>query len=261
MNLLRAAWFLPVVAVALLSSACVESREEYWIDARGGGRGEIAISLPATALRLHGGEEGAGEMIDSFMREIPGIELTKREVSTDGDRATMRIAFRFDSALDLAEFTESPAMRELPSAVTHLTGKVDVSLRGRELSYIRRSDPGRAIPGVSLLPASRLDGRLVTIIHLPSPAKESNATHVDDGGRTLVWDTTLAAAVKKPLVMRFKIDIPIPWPLVLGVGLPLGLAGGFVIVRLRKRSGPRQAMNSPCGCAAAPESSPREPRT
>jgi hypothetical protein len=155
MNVFRAALFLTAVAAAILSSSCVNSREEYWIDARGGGRGEMTFTLPAAALRLHGGVAGVEKMIDSFLKEIPGIEATRREVTVNGDRAEVALAFRFDSALDLTEFAESPAMRELPSAVTHLTGHVDVSLRGRELTYTRRSDPGRAIPGVSLLPASR----------------------------------------------------------------------------------------------------------
>jgi hypothetical protein len=255
MNVFRAALFLTAVAAAILSSSCVDSREEYWIDARGGGRGEMTFTLPAAALRLHGGVAGVEKMIDSFLKEIPGIEATRREVTVNGDRAEVALAFRFDSALDLTEFAESPAMRELPSAVTHLTGHVDVSLRGRELTYTRRSDPGRAIPGVSLLPASRLDGRLVTIIHLPSPANETNATRMENGGRTLVWDTPLADAVKAPLVMHFKMDIPIPWTLVLGVGVPVGLAGVILLVR---RFSPRK---SPCGCAVPPESSAREPRT
>ncbi len=255
MNVFRAAVFLTAMAVAILSSSCVDSREEYWIDARGGGRGEMTFSMPAAALRLHNGEAGVQRMIDSFLKEIPGIEPTHREVTASGDRAQVTLAFTFDSALDLAEFADSPAVRELPSAVTHLTGQVDVSLRGRELSYTRRSDPGRAIPGVSLLPASRLDGRLVTVIHLPSPAKESNATRLENGGHTLVWDTSLADAVKAPLVMHFKIDVPIPWLLVLGVGVPAGLAGVILLIR---RFSPRK---SPCGCAPPPESSPREPRT
>ena len=249
MNPLRAAMHAAVAAAALLAAACVDSREEYWIDSRGGGRAEITLTIPATALRLQGGEQGVTEMIDSFMREIPGVEMTHRGVETHGDRATVEIKLKFGSALDLAEFANSPALRELPSAVRQLTGMVDVSLSGRELSYTRSSHPGRVIPVVSLLPSSRFDGRLVTIIHLPAAAKESNATRLENDGRTLVWDRPLADAMKAPLVTRFKMDIPIPWPLVLGVGMPVGLGCGFLLVR---RFRPRK---SPCGCAVPPESS------
>ncbi|MFZ9937431.1 MAG: hypothetical protein ACO3JG_10300 [Luteolibacter sp.] len=249
MNVFRASVFLTVMAAAVLSSSCVDSHEEYWIDARGGGRGEMSFTLPAAALRLHGGEAGVERMIDSFLEKIPGIEPTRHGVTVNGERAEVAVAFRFNSALDLADFADNPAVRELPSAVTHLTGQMDVSLRGRELSYTRRSDPGRAIPGVSLLPASRLDGRLVTIIHLPSPAKASNAARLENDGRTLVWDTPLADAVKSPQVMHFKMDVPIPWTLVLGVGVPAGLAG---VVLLARRFSPRK---SPCGRASPPESS------
>lgn len=248
MNVFRAAVLITVIAAALLSSSCVDSREEYWIDARGGGRGEMSFTMPATALRLHGGEAGVERMIDAFLKKIPGIEPTRREVSVHGERAEVALAFRFESALDLADFADSSAARELPSAVRHLAGSVDVSLYGRELAYTRQSDPGRAIPGVSLLPASRLAGRLVTIIHLPSPASETNATRMENDGCTLVWDTPLADAVKAPLEMHFKMNVPIPWSLVLGFGLPVGLAGVILLVR---RFSPRK---SPCGRASPPES-------
>jgi hypothetical protein len=188
-------------------------------------------------------------MIDTFVRRTPGIELTHREATIDGDRAKVSVTFRFDSALDLAEFAESEAVRELPTAAAHFTGQVDVSLRGRELSYTRSSNPGRAIPVFSLLPSSQLDGRLVTIMHLPAPAKQSNATRMENGGRTLEWNTPLAIAVKAPLVLSFKMDIPIPWPWVLGLGMPVGLGCGFLLFR---RFRPRK---SPCGCAVPPESS------
>ena len=249
MNVFRAALYLSVMAAAILSSSCVDSREEYWIDARGGGRGEIAFTLPAAALRLHGGEAGVERMIDSLLNKIDGIAPTRHEVTVNGDRADVALAFRFDSALDLADFADNPAARAMPAAVKHLTGTMDVALRGRELACTRRSEPGRAIPGVSLLPASRLDGRLVTIIHLPSPPNKSNATRMENGGRTLVWDTPLADAVKAPLVMHFKMDVPIPWTLVLGVGLPVGLAG---VILLARRLSPRK---SPCGHTPPPESS------
>lgn len=217
--------------IVMLASGCVDSREEYWIDSRGGGRGEISLSLPAAALRLHGGEAGVGEMIDSFARGAEGVELNDRSVEITGDRARVRIAFEFGSALDLAELANGPESQSLPAAVRHLTGNVEVSLRGRELSFVRQSTPGRAFPMAPLLPSSRLDGQLVTVMHLPAPASESNATRTENGGRTLIWKAPLATAVKSPLVIRFKIDVPVPWLLVLGVGLPVVLAGGFLLIR------------------------------
>jgi hypothetical protein len=228
---LRAAMLGGCAGIMMLASGCVDSREEYWIDSRGGGRGEISLSIPAAALRLHGGETGVGGMIDSFARGVPGVELSNRSVEITGERARVHVAFEFGSALDLADVADGPALQALPAAVRHLTGNVEVSLRGRELSFIRQSTPGRAFPVVPLLSSSRLDGQLVTIIHLPARARESNATRTENGGRTLIWETPLATAVKAPLVTRFKIDVPVPWLLVLGVALPLALAGGFLLIR------------------------------
>ena len=74
---------------------------------------------------------------------------------------------------------------------------------------------------------------MVTIIHLPSAASSSNASRVENGGRTLIWDTPLARALKSPVSNRFKIEIPIPWKIVTTIALPLTLASGFVFLRIR----------------------------
>lgn len=224
---------LAAIAAAVLAS-CIGSHEEFWIDSRGGGRGEIAYSLPAAALRLYGGEAGVTAMIDEFLRESPAMKRPSREVVQHNGEATVRIAFEFDSAMDLAEIAEGPAIERLPPAVAGLMGDVRVRIRGRSVEYSRVSRPGKALPGAAFMPASHLEGRLVKIIHLPAPATMSNATRVENGGRTLVWETPLAAAVRQSWKTEFKMDVPIPWSLVLGVALPLCLACGFVIVRLRK---------------------------
>ena len=86
------------------------------------------------------------------------------------------------------------------------------------------------------MPASRLAGhRMISIIHLPAPALDSNATRTADGGRTLVWDTPLAEAVKRPVVSRFKMNIPIPPWAVAAVSLTIAAAAGLLLVYFLRR--------------------------
>ena len=223
-----------VLLISILLTSCFESREEFWIDSTGGGRGEVTLSLPAAAIRLHGGESGVEARIDRLLGDSAGVSRVEREVSIDGDRATVRMKFHFDSAMDLAETAESPAMKGMPAPVSHLIGEIRVQLRGRTLEYTRSIRPDRALPGSALLPASSFDGRLVTIMHLPAPVTDSNATQVEDAGRTLVWDIPLAEAMKRPPALRFRMNVPIPWQLVVGVAVPLSLACGIVIVKRRR---------------------------
>jgi hypothetical protein len=228
--IIHAVWLL---AAALLAS-CIDSREEFWVDAWGGGRAEITCTLPAAAARLHGGEQGICRMIDDFLAETPAISVAQREVVTVGERVVVKLELEFDSALELAEIADGAAIQRLPSAAAHLLGEVKVEQRGRTMHFTRSSQPGRLLPGAALLPASSLDGRMVTIIHLPAASSASNADRVENNGRTLVWDTPLTEAVRQPRVTRFSLDIPIPWSLVLGVAVPLTLAGGWLIMRLRR---------------------------
>lgn len=74
------------------------------------------------------------------------------------------------------------------------------------------------------------------IMHLPSVPMESNATRVENAGRTLVWDIPLSQALKSPVVTRFKMQIPIPWHLVATIAVPLsGVACATVLLRRRKQ--------------------------
>jgi hypothetical protein len=81
------------------------------------------------------------------------------------------------------------------------------------------------------MPASSLEGRLVTIMHLPAPASDSNATRTENRGRTLVWETPFATAVKSPVTYRFKMRAPLPWNLLGWIVAPLALLGGVVWIR------------------------------
>lgn len=230
-----------LLVIACLLTSCIDSREEFWLEANGSGHAEITCSLPSAAARMQGGESGIREMIATFFKNTPEITASSHEVTTDGDRTRVKVRVSFDSALDLLNVASGPAIRHLPSAATHLAGQVNATFRGRTLDLTRTIAPGKALPGAAFLPDSQFEGhRLVTLLHLPAAASRSNATRVENGGRTLVWDTPLAAAIRAPVTARFQMDIPIPWALVTAIVLPLALAGGFACFRIRKSRNRRE---------------------
>jgi hypothetical protein len=109
---------------------------------------------------------------------------------------------------------------------------------GRRVDFTRTVYPAKALPGSSFLPAAQLDGRhLVYILHLPVAARESNATRVAAGGRTLIWEQPFKGGAVKQLELHFQAELPLPWRLITGAlggfGLLLGL--GVAVRRYLRR--------------------------
>lgn len=230
---------LSATAVALVSASCIDSREEFWLEADGSGRAEIRISAPAAALAMKGGEDGVSRMIDDFVRNAPEIRDSSHQVRAEGDRAVIKLRIAFDSALDLVDLAQGPSAGALPDAAKHLAGDVKVGFKGRTLELERSASPGKALPGSAFLPAKTLAGhRMISIVHLPAPAFDHNATRVENGGRTLVWNVPLAEAVRKPVVSRFKMKVPLPLGLMGAIGAPVSLLALWGLVRWRRRLPP-----------------------
>ena len=235
---------LAVILLALTCASCLECREEFWLEADGSGRAEIRASIPAAVLAMKGGEEQVGKILGDFVRDTPEIRGSTYQIRREGDRAAIDLNLTFTSALDLAEVIKGPSGKALPVAATHLAGEIEARIRGRTLELERSVAPGKALPGSAFLPASTFEGRrLVSIVHLPEPAFDHNATRTENGGRTLIWDLPVAEAVRKPVVSRFKMKIPVPWHLVSAAAIPIGLLSFWGFARWRKGNGSRHPVH------------------
>jgi len=234
MNWLRAI----VILTTCLLTSCLDCREEVWLNADGSGRVDISYTIPAAVAKLQGGEEGLRKMLGKLLSETKELHSTSYTVTTVSDRLTVRVKAAFDSALDLKNASQASPLGQLPSSATHLSGILEVKLRGRSLDLKRTISPGSALPGVSFMPASTFTGhRLSYIIHLPLAAKQSNATRIENGGKTLIWDFPLGKAIKQPVTTHFIAPIPIPGRAILTMifVLLLLLGIGSIIFRRLKR--------------------------
>lgn len=231
---------LTVITACLLVS-CIDGREEIWLNADGSGRADVSYSLPAVAATFQGGEEGVRRLIGDFLKNTPAISTSNCEVFTEQDRLKIRVQATFDSALDLKEISKGAALEKLPSSANYLAGEMAVDVDGRSIGFSRIITPGKALPGAIFLPVSQFKDRNLTyIIHLPEAATESNATRVENAGRTLVWDYPLAAAIQNPVTLRFKADFPIPpWAIAALAALVLLLAYFTIRWKIRLRNSPR----------------------
>lgn len=229
---MKAALRLLLAVIATLLVSCIDGREEYWIESDGSGRAEITYTLPAAAVRMQGGDAGIRKQITGWLQKIPGITAYDCSTLEENDRVTIKVNTEFKSAMDFNHLATQDST--LPSAATNLIGEIRADLHGRTVDYSRTISASRALPAFSYLAGASMEGRqLAYIMHLPAAALESNATRIEDSGRTLIWEIPLADALKMPVVTRFRMDVPIPWKLVTAIALPLSLAGGLVLRRIR----------------------------
>lgn len=233
----------------LLVASCIDGNEEYWLRADGSGRAEIRYEIPVSLAASLGGPAGIEGILDAFLTENPDLTDAKRSVTQHADRLTITLEASFESLETLTEALSGEASLTATvgdsSAVEALIGDCTVQRKGLGVVFERTVFPARALPGSRWYPASQLAGRSLTYtLHLPQPARESNATRISDDGRTLVWQHSLAEGAPKELPIRFEASLPVSATLIGGVAGTLGTLtafGVFAIVRRRRsrtRPGP-----------------------
>jgi hypothetical protein len=229
----------------LVLSACFDIREEVWIHPDGSGRAELNYTIPESALLLGGGTAGLEAKVRALVATQPKIRLDAVNVSTGNDEAKIVVKLSTDSMLSLIDLQKSEAFQQMPDAASNIAGTVVLKLKGLDVDFTRTVKVREALGFASLAIGAdeRAKRSLEYIIHLPKAAKESNATSVTDGGKTLVWKATLGEALRKPVVTRFRAAMPIPWFVHLAAGL---LLLGIVALLLRIRRKRRQRREDAC---------------
>lgn len=229
---------LAALTASLLVS-CIDGREEFWLNADGSGRADIAYSLPAAAAKFQGGESGVRAMIADFLSKTPALTSSACEVTTIGDRLQIRVSGAFKSISDFKQVATGSPLDQLPSSTNQLAGEMMAKREGLSFAFSRTISPGKALPGALFMPKSQFEGRNLTyIVHLPNAATESNATRIEDDGRTLIWKFPLAQALRSPVTTRFKAPIPLYTRLVTAAGCTVIFAvGAFVVLKLRRKRG------------------------
>ncbi len=243
-SLLSRFWHLPdliaksvlIIGSAVSLSSCLDSHEEIWLKADGSGAARIQLAFPLAAAMLHGGEKGIEEMIRSFVSSTPALTSHVLTTSADGDRLNLDLTLTFDNALDLFNPAGGLNSSPLPAAATEFLGVTQINFSGLNLDFERRIELSKAIPGSLFIPHRQLQGHsITTIIHLPKAARTHNAGSSADEGRTLIWSTPLATALKGPAEMRFTMPLPIPWAIIGSLALMLGLLAASLTYYIRRR--------------------------
>lgn len=196
----------------LLLSGCFDVHEELWVNRDGSGKAELTYVIPASAVFMLGGTEGVEEKIRSMISRQPPLSLDALEVKETEDGVRISGTVSAKSMLSLLDLKKGESSRELPAAALDIAGNFDVRLQGLDIDLTRTVKVREALGLMSLAVGKeeREKRRLVCILHLPMPPEESNAMTIEDGGKTLKWETTLGDALKKPLVTHVRARMPIP---------------------------------------------------
>jgi hypothetical protein len=227
---------LAIFFSALLFTSCLDTHEEIWINSDASGAARIQIAIPLAATALHGGEASLRKMIEEYLNSTPAFSSYALDTSTEEDRLKIDLAITFDNALDLQTATSEAALEKLPTGTAKMIGHSEVEFQGLSLAFSRQVELSKAIPGALFFPASQLEGHsLTTIIHLPKAASSHNATSTNNDGRTLIWETPLETAFRKPVETNFTMPLPIPWMSIGLIALLLLILVAALIYYLRRR--------------------------
>lgn len=228
--------FLRLLAgmACLLACACFEIKEEVWIESDGSGRAVLSYEVPGSAVTMAGGSDALAAKIREAIGNQPKLKLESVNVKAEGERIKVEVRISTDSVLSLRDLDDSEGFTTMPAAAVDLAGKFDVHRRGFDIDFARtiRVREALGLASYTIRDADRQNRRLIYIFHLPTPASESNATEILNGGKTLVWDSSLGDALRQPVVTHFKARIPIPRTVWFAAGLA-GLALIGLLLRLR----------------------------
>lgn len=224
---------------ALFVSSCLDSHEEVWLNADASGKARVKISLPMSVVIANGGEKEIRSIIIDYFEATPAFTSYTVETAAAGDQLEIDVAMTFDDAFKLKDSASSSAYENFPDAADDLLGTSEVEIQGSNLNFHRTIDLTKAIPGSMFIPKEQLKGhKLTTIIHLPKAALSHNAHDAKDSGKTLIWTTPLATALRDPMNQIFTMKIPTPWLkislIALAVMILFGGVGYFVYRRKNK---------------------------
>lgn len=231
---------LLLLTLTFLLSSCFDVREEVTVAADGSGRLVFDYSVPPTALRAIGGEEGIRKEIDPLIASDPRVRLEKLEITSDGTDACIHIEIVADTMLALMDLKQTEAFEDLPASSRNLAGTIDVRLDGLKVQTHREINVASALglAAIAIGREEREQRQFEYIIHLPKAAENHNADLVENDGRTLIWKRTLGQALDGPIHQRYTAPIPLPaWviPAVVIVAMLILLGIVSLIRRIRRK--------------------------
>jgi hypothetical protein len=223
---------------AFLVSSCLDSHEEVWLNDDASGKARVQVSIPLHIANANGGEKEVKALIKEYFDTTPAFTSYSVATAVVDDQMQIDVHMTFDDVFELKDSASNPAYQKFPDTADDLIGTSEVKIEGSNLNFHRMIDLTKAIPGSMFIPKEQLKGhKLTTIIHLPKAPLSHNAHAAENSGKTLIWSTPLARALREPMNHIFTMEIPLPWLkislITLAVILPVGV-GGYLFYKRKK---------------------------
>lgn len=230
--------FIACFAVLLVSS-CLDSHEEVWLNADASGKARVQVSIPLHIANANGGEKEVKALIREYFDTTPAFTSHSISTAVVDDQLEIDVHMTFDDVFELKDSASNPAYQKFPDTADDLIGTSRVEIEGSNLDFHRTIDLTKAIPGSMFIPRDQLKRhKLTTIIHLPEAVVSHNAHATENSGKTLIWSTPLARALKEPINQIFTMEIPTPWfkigLIALAVILPIGGIASYFLRRKKR---------------------------
>jgi hypothetical protein len=226
--------------LCLLVSSCFDVHEELWVHADGSGEIEAKYTIPTAALAIAGGRESIEDQVHQALANDPNLELKALELTSSGESSVLRAKVSAKSLRKLIQLKNNSSFQELPSSAGAMAGDFKVATKGLQVDFTRTIRPADAL-GFGSLAISREQKQkrhLTYVIHLPTAATEHNAQRVEDGGRTLIWDSTLNEALKAPIITHVVFKMPMPMHIVLPILITAALVLAWIVRKFTRRAIP-----------------------
>lgn len=218
-------WLLPILLlICLISSSCIEIKEEIWINEDSSGRVEATITGPSLLLSKYGQPEDILERLKKQIDAEPGIEITSSSVTRIAAETEISIEMTFEDGRKAIEFmnsiSESIEFEKLPSPLVEkvLIGKLDLTLDFPSYHFTRTLDfrqfnTTEMTPTFARTPLA--DATFESTIHLPAKPFNHNAAMVSDNGKILHWNIPLIYLLEDNKELSYSARIPLIYELVL----------------------------------------------
>ena len=211
---------LGILPSILLLCSCIEGEETTWLERDGSGRLEAVYKMPPLVMRSFGGPDALAEKLQSAAARDQHVSLNYVSHRTERGSVIFEFSGTFDDLRNLCTFPQrqlrDPDNPHEPVQAEALFGKTILKIDALGIAVHREVDISSIFPkNIQRSPAILGDSAFRYTLHLPVPARSTNASDISSNRQQLEWKFLLKEHATTPMVLTAEAPLPLPiwlWP-------------------------------------------------